>query len=492
MNDDDFSHFEELYRQIGGELTEEEPPSPPCDPVADAWQCAGEWIAHRDREVRRHTRLPDAAGMTQRALVPLILYSMAACQGRPNAALVYGLTFGLEEEIIDSAVVDDDGTVNPVSLLHTVFRHLQSLPHRRRGQSDRTTPRQSAEDLLREFLELEPGPRTLLWQAIRGVTKPKTAPRMDSSGLQYQSSLDDPVAVTRPGAGQTQDEVTAQLHSLVGLDSVKRLVTNRTAALANDTERRGWGLSVPDRTRHLILTGNPGTGKTTVARLITALYHHHGLISDGLLVETDRSGLVGEYLGHSALKTNKVIEAARGGVLFIDEAYALAGDTRDGADRFAMEALATLVKAMEDYRDDLVVILAGYPDPMRRLLAVNPGLSSRIGATIDFPDYTSVELIQILQTMITDFDYTPPADLPTMVDDWLSRVPRDDTFGNARLIRTLFEEIITNHAVRMRSRATRSLADQRTLSADDIAQALQALTPEPTQRQPIGFVDHVA
>ena len=491
MNDDDFSRVEELLAGINSETANSERNVESRDLVAEAWAVAGEWISERDRELRRHTRLADVGSVARRALVPLIVYSMAICQQRPNQALVYGLTFALEQEVNDPQVVDPtDGSVTDDSLLYTLFLQQRSLPNPRRARHmDPATPvpEESAEDLLREVLELDIGPRTLLWQAIRGVTQPETAPRMDSSGLQYQSSLDDPVAVTRPGAGQTLEQITAELHGLTGLAGVKRLITTTAAALANDAERRAWGLRVPDRTRHLILTGNPGTGKTTVARLITALYHRHGIIPDGHLVETDRSGLVGEYLGHSALKTSKVIDAARGGVLFVDEAYALAGDAREGADRFAHEALATLVRAMEDHRDDLVVILAGYPHEMRRLLDVNPGLESRIGATIDFPDYTDPELIQILQTMIADYDYEAPAQLPALVTEWLARLPRDQRFGNARLIRTLFEEIVTNHAVRMRSRGNRSRNEQRNISVADLHATLRTLAREPAQHQRIGF-----
>ena len=185
----------------------------------------------------------------------------------------------------------------------------------------------------------------------------------------------------------------AELDELVGLEAVKGEIHRQVAVLKIEAKRVSAGLKVPTLTRHLVFVGNPGTGKTTVARLVAGIYRALGLLTKGQLIEVDRSELVAGYLGQTAMKTADVVKSAVGGVLFIDEAYALAGD------QYGVEAVDTLVKEMEDRRDDLVVIVAGYPAPMAFFIAQNPGLASRFRTTIEFADYTDDELVGIFRVL---------------------------------------------------------------------------------------------
>ena len=243
---------------------------------------------------------------------------------------------------------------------------------------------------------------------------------------------------------KTVDELLAELDALIGLERVKREVHRQVAILRVERLRTDAGMKNATMTRHLVFTGNPGTGKTTVARLVSGIYHALELLSTGQLVEVDRSELVAGYLGQTAVKTAEVVARAVGGVLFIDEAYSLTGD------QYGAEAVDTLVKEMEDKRDTLVVIVAGYPAPMLAFVAANPGLSSRFRTTIEFDDYTDDELEQILTLLaaVSDFDLT--AEALAHFRELLAGTTRDNTFGNGRFSRNILEAAIGRHAWRLR------------------------------------------
>ena len=262
------------------------------------------------------------------------------------------------------------------------------------------------------------------------------------------------------------DELLAELDGLIGLERVKREVHRQVALLRVEKLRGEAGLKSPTLTRHLVFTGNPGTGKTTVARLVSGIYHALELLSQGQLVEVDRSELVAGYLGQTATKTADVVASAAGGVLFIDEAYSLTG-TGVGGDQYGQEAVDTLVKEMEDRRDDLVVIVAGYPAPMEAFIAANPGLASRFRTTIEFEDYTDDELVAILLQLAAGADYDV---LPEAVDRFrevLGRTPRGDSFGNGRFARNALEAAIGHHAWRLRENTVPTLEELRQLVAKD-------------------------
>ena len=239
------------------------------------------------------------------------------------------------------------------------------------------------------------------------------------------------------------------MDALIGLQRVKREIHRQVAVLRVEKLRADAGLKTPTMTRHLVFTGNPGTGKTTVARLVSGIYRALGLLSRGHLVEVDRSELVAGYLGQTATKTADVVASAAGGVLFIDEAYSLTGSGSQG-DQYGQESVDTLVKEMEDRRDDLVVIVAGYPAPMEAFIGANPGLASRFRTTIEFEDYTDDELVAILKHLAQGADYELLPEAVERFREVLGRTPRDGGFGNGRFARNALEAAIGHHAWRLR------------------------------------------
>jgi AAA+ superfamily predicted ATPase len=265
---------------------------------------------------------------------------------------------------------------------------------------------------------------------------------------------------------RTIDELLAELDALIGLQRVKREVHRQVAVLRVEKLRDEAGLKAPTITRHLVFTGNPGTGKTTVARLVSGIYHALGLLSQGQLVEVDRSELVAGYLGQTATKTADAVASAAGGVLFIDEAYSLTGIGSSG-DQYGQEAVDTLVKEMEDRRDNLVVIVAGYPAPMEAFIAANPGLASRFRTTIEFEDYTDDELVAILTQLAASADYEVLPEAVERFRENLGRTPRGDSFGNGRFARNALEAAIGHHAWRLRGNDSPTLDDLRQLVAKD-------------------------
>jgi hypothetical protein len=244
------------------------------------------------------------------------------------------------------------------------------------------------------------------------------------------------------------EDLLAELDELIGLDHVKEEIRRLTSLLRIQRIRAERDLPTVETSHHLVFTGNPGTGKTTVARLLSQIFRTLDVVTKGHLVETDRSQLVAGYVGQTATRTRAVLESALGGTVLIDEAYALA---RGGENDFGLEAIDTLVKFMEDHRDDLAVVAAGYPEEMRKLIDANPGLESRFTRTIDFPDYTDDELVAIFDSMSSKKRYHLDAEARRALTELLGAEPRTRGFGNARFVRNVFEQAVSLQALRLAS-----------------------------------------
>ena len=287
-----------------------------------------------------------------------------------------------------------------------------------------------------------------------------------------------PTATAKPGDGKPAEEelpppekmedLMAELDSYIGLGAVKEEVHNLINMVQVYKLRREHDLPTTDMSLHMVFTGNPGTGKTMMARMMARIYRSLGILSKGQLVEVDRSGLVAGYVGQTALKTQKVIEKAMGGVLFVDEAYALNGKSEND---FGQEAIDTLLKAMEDHRNDLVVIVAGYTDLMDKFIHSNPGLESRFNRFLLFEDYSLDELMAIFK-MRCGKGYTLSPEAEPLVRDYIAEESADgDGFGNARGVRNIFEHILVAQNNRLAKMESVTREDLMTLLPEDVMHA---------------------
>ena len=268
---------------------------------------------------------------------------------------------------------------------------------------------------------------------------------------------------------RTLKELLDELNALVGLESVKEKVNNLIAYQKVQKLRRENNLHSTKNTLHMAFTGNPGTGKTTVARIVGHIYKQIGLLSKGHFVEVSRTDLIAGYQGQTALKVKSVIDKAKGGVLFIDEAYSITEN--DHSDSYGRECLTELTKALEDYRDDLVVIVAGYTKPMKKFFESNSGLKSRFNTFIEFPDYDVDELEKILVSVCKNNDYVLDKELLNTIHEYLNDcvVQKNDNFANGRLVRNLYDDLIMNHAKRIYNTISPSKEELMTIKPIDFS-----------------------
>lgn len=275
-------------------------------------------------------------------------------------------------------------------------------------------------------------------------------------------------APVKPVEKKSVEESLEELNSLTGLEAVKKDVNTIVNLLKVQKLREERGLKQPTVSKHLVFSGNPGTGKTTVARILANVYHSLGILSKGQLVEVDRSGLVSGYIGQTATKTQEVCESAMGGILFIDEAYTLTVDKNEGD--YGQEAVDTLLKIMEDHRDDLIVIVAGYPSLMEEFLSSNPGLRSRFNKYINFDDYSADELLEILLSTCKRQDYVMSEAAIEKAKEYFSKrcENKPDNFANARDARNYLEKAIGNQAGRIVGAAEITKELLCTIEAEDL------------------------
>ena len=283
----------------------------------------------------------------------------------------------------------------------------------------------------------------------------------------------DSVIVNEPLEGDPY----AELDDLIGLNSVKKEVRSLANFVKVQKQRETQGLKTAKVSYHLVFYGSPGTGKTTVARIVGRIYKDLGVLKKGHTVETDRGGLVAKYMGQTALKTDTVIQQALDGVLFIDEAYSLVPEGGNGQD-YGQEAISTLLKRMEDYRDRLVVIIAGYKNEMQRFIDSNPGLQSRFNRYIDFPDYSGVELADIFKMYMKKNQYTLADDAEEFLKEQFEYAVahKDRNFGNARFARNVFEKSIQSQANRLEGMTNLSKEQLTELTVDDLKGGFSART----------------
>ncbi|MBQ1492547.1 MAG: AAA family ATPase [Blautia sp.] len=262
-----------------------------------------------------------------------------------------------------------------------------------------------------------------------------------------------------------------ELDELIGLSSIKKDVKELVDLVKTQTLREKEGLKAVPVSLHLVFSGNPGTGKTTVARILARLYKEIGALPGGQLVECDRSSLVAGFIGQTAIKTQEKIQEAMGGILFIDEAYTLAKEGQD----YGQEAIDTILKAMEDHRGEFVVIVAGYTELMKKFVESNPGLKSRFNKYIEFPDYTREELWEIFALQCKKYEYVLTEEAERLVKERIGQLEKEkgENFANAREIRNLFERIITLQATRIAREEKPDAAALKTLEAEDVLRTME-------------------
>ncbi|GLY54502.1 right-handed parallel beta-helix repeat-containing protein [Lentzea sp. NBRC 102530] len=400
----------------------------------------------------------DGITVSARGVVQVIRCRVRSA-GRHGVQLLSGSRGDVREcEIVDSA---GDGvlldTEEPATVAECTITGSGGSPVRRAVEHERLSVTGIATGEQQRQRSAEPEPR----------------PRLAPSAAQEQET---PGSQSLGGAmGAALDGPLADLDELIGLDGVKHEVLGLINLIKMTQRRQAMGLPMPPMSRHLVFAGPPGTGKTTVARLYGAVLAELGILARGHMIEVARADLVGQYIGSTAIKTAEVVTKAMGGVLFIDEAYTLSSQSGGSGPDFGQEAIDTLMKMMEDHRDDIVVIVAGYSELMEQFLSSNPGLASRFSRTVEFPNYSVDELVTITTNLCRKHYYELTDDAVGALSDYYERVPKNDTFGNGRVARKLFEAMVSNQASRLALQPPEKDTELNRLTALDLANELAAL-----------------
>ncbi|UFN92123.1 right-handed parallel beta-helix repeat-containing protein [Micromonospora aurantiaca] len=391
--------------------------------------------------------------------------SATVTQTRVRDARADGIVFeaGSRGSVSDGEVLGSGGagigvdTVEPVALTRCVVRDSGGEDVRRGPGATVTT-----EALTVGRPQATPAPA--------GPPSAAPAPVAGDEGTAAESGADE------------LSEPLRELNGLIGLRGVKQEVTALINLIKMSQVRLQMGLPMPPMSRHLVFAGPPGTGKTTVARLYGSVLKELGILSKGHMVEAARADLVGQYIGSTAIKTTELVTKALGGVLFIDEAYTLSSGSGGSGPDFGQEAIDALMKMMEDHRDELVVIVAGYSELMEQFLASNPGMASRFTRTVEFPNYSVEELVTITSNLVSKHYYELTDDAVDALTAYFTRVPKNATFGNGRVARKLFEALINNQASRLATTPPTKDSELNRLTAADVEPELALLEDLPVEQ----------
>lgn len=386
--------------------------------------------------------LTETVCKSEEFLPPVFFWNLAENDSRRGTELSRALIRTITNILLYCSAVDDDVTYSEAEYITGVQDKMNAICDTTGVKNSRSAinPMEYVTSNAPSFSEKHAADSP----ASSGTSSEGTVPKAAAAGETVQTAEPDAEEEKKPDL----DTCLAEMDALVGLDEVKKDVRNLINLVKVRRLREENGLPNTDLSLHMVFTGNPGTGKTTIARLLGSMYAAIGVLSKGQLIEVDRSGLVAGYVGQTALKTQEVIKSALGGVLFIDEAYSLASG---GEQDFGREAIETILKGMEDHRDDLIVIVAGYDGPMQKFIDSNPGLESRFNKYFHFPDYDGDQLYQIFLSRCEKNRYVlskkAQKDAKAIFTEMYEK--RDENFGNGRDVRNFFEDVVVRQSNRL-------------------------------------------